>query len=128
MVVVFTFVALWHDLSFKLLAWGWMIVLFILPELIARRVFTKKRFEGREGLYRNLCAVGGVANCLMMMAANLVGFAIGVDGLRDLVHGVFGSFEGLVFMVVVCCAIFVGVQVMLEVREEEMRMGVNLKC
>src|SRR2546429_4109827 len=36
MVVVFTFVALWHDISLKLLAWGWLIVLFILPEILAR--------------------------------------------------------------------------------------------
>ena len=36
--LVFTFVALWHDLSFKLLAWGWLISLFILPEIIARNI------------------------------------------------------------------------------------------
>ena len=35
-VLVFTFVALWHDLSFRLLAWGWLVSLFILPELAAR--------------------------------------------------------------------------------------------
>ena len=35
---MFTFVALWHDLSFKLLAWGWLVSLFILPELLARRL------------------------------------------------------------------------------------------
>ena len=35
MLVIFTFVALWHDLSFKLLAWGWLVVIFIIPELIA---------------------------------------------------------------------------------------------
>ena len=35
-VIVFSFVALWHDLSFKLLAWGWLVCLFILPELVAR--------------------------------------------------------------------------------------------
>lgn len=34
-VLIFTFVALWHDLSFKLLAWGWLVSLFILPELLA---------------------------------------------------------------------------------------------
>lgn len=34
--LVFSFVALWHDLSFKLLAWGWLVSLFILPELAAR--------------------------------------------------------------------------------------------
>jgi len=35
--MVFTFVALWHDLSFKLLAWGWLVSLFILPEILARK-------------------------------------------------------------------------------------------
>lgn len=35
-VLVFSFVALWHDLSFRLLAWGWLVSLFILPELAAR--------------------------------------------------------------------------------------------
>lgn len=34
-VLIFTFVALWHDLSFRLLAWGWLVSLFILPELLA---------------------------------------------------------------------------------------------
>jgi D-alanyl-lipoteichoic acid acyltransferase DltB (MBOAT superfamily) len=33
--LVFSFVALWHDLSFRLLAWGWLISLFIFPELLA---------------------------------------------------------------------------------------------
>ena len=32
-VLVFSFVALWHDLSFRLLAWGWLVSLFIVPEL-----------------------------------------------------------------------------------------------
>lgn len=33
--LIFTFVALWHDLSFRLLAWGWLVTLFIVPELVA---------------------------------------------------------------------------------------------
>jgi D-alanyl-lipoteichoic acid acyltransferase DltB (MBOAT superfamily) len=35
-VLIFTFVALWHDLSFRLLAWGWLVSLFFIPELAAR--------------------------------------------------------------------------------------------
>ena len=42
-IVVFTFVALWHDLSFNLLAWGWLVCLFILPELLARRVVSAEK-------------------------------------------------------------------------------------
>jgi len=38
-ILIFTFVALWHDLSPRLLAWGWLAALFILPEVAARRLF-----------------------------------------------------------------------------------------
>ncbi|EKM48095.1 uncharacterized protein PHACADRAFT_266551, partial [Phanerochaete carnosa HHB-10118-sp] len=41
-VLVFSFVALWHDLSFRLLAWGWLVSLFILPEIAARYFLTEK--------------------------------------------------------------------------------------
>jgi len=128
MLAVFTFVALWHDLSLKLLAWGWMIVIFVAPEIFARKIFSRKRFEGRETLHRHIAAVGAVINVLFMMAANLVGFAIGVDGLRELVKGVLGSWEGVVFAITACSAIFVGIQVMFEIREHEQRGGIDLKC
>ena len=42
-VLIFTFVALWHDLSFKLLAWGWLVSLFLIPELIARAVLPRSK-------------------------------------------------------------------------------------
>lgn len=41
--IVFTFVAVWHDINLKLLAWGWLISLFILPEIIAGKVFSKEK-------------------------------------------------------------------------------------
>lgn len=34
-ILIFTFVALWHGVAFHLLAWGWIVSLFILPELLA---------------------------------------------------------------------------------------------
>lgn len=86
-ICVFTFVALWHDLSLKLLAWGWLIVLFVVPEITARKIFHPKRFEGREALYRVLSGLGGVVNVTTMMMANLVGYAIGVDGVKQMIQG-----------------------------------------
>ena len=41
--LVFTFVALWHDLSFRLLTWGWLVSLFILPELVAGKMVPKNK-------------------------------------------------------------------------------------
>ncbi|RCH78631.1 glycerol transporter, partial [Rhizopus stolonifer] len=91
--IVFTFVALWHDIELKLLAWGWLICLFLLPEIIVSRLFSEKKF-GDKPYYRFVCGLGAVGNILMMMIANLVGFAVGVD-----------------------------VQIMFEIRESEKRRG-----
>ena len=92
--VVFTFVALWHDIQLRLLIWGWLITLFVLPEVLATLAFPKRKWQDRKTTYRMLCGVGAVGNILMMMAANLVGFAVGLDGLGGLLHGIFGSFSG----------------------------------
>ncbi|ROV95892.1 hypothetical protein VSDG_05218 [Cytospora chrysosperma] len=126
--LVFTFVALWHDIQLRLLLWAWLIVLFIIPEAVAKIAFPKKRFQGRERRYRMYCAVGAVGNLLMMMSANIVGFAFGLDGLQSIIKVIFSEFSGLVFFVTACCAIFVGVQVMFEVREAEIRKGIDMKC
>ncbi|KUI57103.1 Glycerol uptake protein 1 [Cytospora mali] len=126
--LIFTFVALWHDIQLRLLIWAWLIVLFIVPEAVARIAFPKKNFEGRERRYRMICCVGAVANVLMLMAANLVGFAFGLDGLQSILRGIFQELSGMLFFITACSALFVGVQVMFEVRESEARKGISLKC
>ena len=94
MLLVFTFVALWHDIQLKLLIWGWLITFFFLPELIATVLFPPKSWSGHPDLYRFICGIGAVGNILMLMVANLVGFAIGLDGLKGLVHGIVGTYSG----------------------------------
>ncbi|RXW19362.1 hypothetical protein EST38_g6501 [Candolleomyces aberdarensis] len=88
--LVFTFVALWHDLTFRLLAWGWLVSLFILPELLATYMLPKSKYA-KNAWYRHVCAIGAVANALMMMAANLL----------------FGTAEGLRFLITACACLFV---------------------
>ena len=92
--LVFTFVALWHDIKLRLLIWGWMVVFFMVPEFAARFLFPAKKWETRQTAYRMLCCVGGVGNVFMMMAANLVGFAVGLDGLESILRGIFQDFSG----------------------------------
>ncbi|KAL0075901.1 MBOAT, membrane-bound O-acyltransferase family-domain-containing protein [Phycomyces blakesleeanus] len=120
--VVFTFVALWHDIEMKLLAWGWLICLFLLPELLATRIFTFQKY-GKKPYYRFVCGVGAVFNIMMMMAANLVGFSIGLDGLKDMVSGIFQTSEGFMFLLIASVCMYVGAQVMFEIRESEKRRG-----
>lgn len=126
--MVFTFVALWHDINLRLLMWGWLVTLFVLPEALGGMLFPAHRWRSRPTMYRVLCGIGSVGNVLMMMVANLVGFALGLDGLKDLLAGLTGSYSGLAYMVSCCVVLFVGVQVMFEVREDELRAGINLKC
>ncbi|KAL4788357.1 MBOAT, membrane-bound O-acyltransferase family-domain-containing protein [Aspergillus varians] len=126
--VVFTFIALWHDINLQLLMWGWLITLFVLPEVIGTLLFPPSRWRSRPNTYRVICGIGAVGNILMMMVANLVGFALGLDGIKGLLSQLLGSYAGLVYLVSACCALFVGVQVMFEIREEELRAGIRMKC
>ena len=153
LVIVFTFVAVWHDIQLRLLVWGWLISLFVIPEIFAGYLFPKAKWQNRKEAYRIICGIGAVGNILMMMAGNLVGFALGLDGLMGLVKGIVGSYSGicpfvlsiypfgwtgdrcanleaigLVFLATACGALFTGVQVMFELRQQELRKGINMKC
>jgi D-alanyl-lipoteichoic acid acyltransferase DltB (MBOAT superfamily) len=97
---VFTFVALWHDISLNLLVWGWLVVFFMLPEVLAGYAFPKRRWENNLTAYRVICGIGAVGNLMLMMAANLVGFAVGIDGLKNIVHGIFKDYSGKLFPLV----------------------------
>ncbi|KAK4960331.1 glycerol transporter [Elasticomyces elasticus] len=126
--VVFTFVALWHDINLRLLIWGWLVVIFVLPDILARMTFPAKKWKNKPNQYRWLAGVGAVCNILMLMAANLVGFAVGLDGLKGLVNGIIDSLGGRLFLLAACVTLFVGAQVMFEWREGEKRRGVDMKC
>jgi hypothetical protein len=52
----------------------------------------------------------------MMMAANLVGFVVGTDGVSFFFSQLFGTLEGVRFMVLCFVCLFIGVQLMFEYR------------
>lgn len=126
--MVFTFVALWHDIKIHLIVWSWLIVLFFLPEIAAGKLFPPGKWKGMPTTYRMLCCIGAMGNVMMMMSANLVGFAVGADGLRSIGEGIFNNHGGFVAVVGAGVTLFMAVQIMFEVREEERRKGVVLKC
>jgi D-alanyl-lipoteichoic acid acyltransferase DltB (MBOAT superfamily) len=126
--VVFTFIAIWHDIQLRLLAWGWLVTLFVLPEILAGYIFPARKWKDRPDAYRWLCGVGAVGEILMLMTANLVGFALGLDGLDGLVKSILGTWDGQVFFWTACVALFTGAQFMFEWRENEKRRGIKMKC
>ncbi|KAI8900829.1 membrane bound O-acyl transferase [Globomyces pollinis-pini] len=83
--LIFAFVALWHDIQLKMLAWGLLIPLFILPEIISTRYLCTKTVREQLGSWHlHLCAFGGIINLWTMIIANLIGFAVGLDGIMEM--------------------------------------------
>ena len=116
---IFGFVAIWHDLNWQLLAWGCLIPLIILPEILAN--YTSKRFRLHElQNYRNICAVAAALNIFLMMLGNLVGFSVGIDGAKLMLKQVVGN-GGFWFVGAVLVSFYSGAQLMFEIREEEFR-------
>lgn len=93
-VAVFTFVALWHDIKMHLLIWGWLVVLFLLPEVVAKKLFPASRWRNHPIAYRMICGVGALVNVFSMMSANLVGYAVGVEGMKSIIRGIFEDHGG----------------------------------
>ncbi|KAI0465164.1 hypothetical protein LJB42_000386 [Komagataella kurtzmanii] len=122
---VFSFVAIWHDIELKLLMWGWIVVLFLLPEITLTNMF--KPYSDCWW-FRHVCAVGAIINIWMMMFANLYGFVLGGDGMKLLITEIFTSSDGLKFLVSSCVCLFVAAQVMFELREAEKRRGIDVRC
>lgn len=89
--VVFTFIALWHDINLRLLAWGWLTTVFILPEVIAIIIFPERRCADWSETFRIICGIGAVGNILLMMAASLVGFVMGVDDVKEMFKGIISA-------------------------------------
>lgn len=123
--LVFSFVAVWHDIELRLLMWGWLVVLFLMPEIVATMYF---RRYALKLWYRHLCGVGAVCNIWMMMLANLVGFCLGKDGTMALLNEMFSTAQGFRFFLLASGTLYVGVQVMFELREAEKRRGIDVKC
>ncbi|KAJ1947550.1 glycerol transporter [Kickxella alabastrina] len=115
--VVFTFVALWHDLTMRLLQWAWIIALLFLPEGLATWYFGKSQWS-RKPYFRFICSLGGALNIIAMMVANLVGFGDG--GVEKMLEKIF-SREGVLFLAVAYVLLNVHLQVMFEWREHEYR-------
>ena len=123
--VVFTFVALWHDMNMKLLAWGWITGLTFLPEMLITVMFRKistLRALLQASYFRFIVAIGGAANILLLMVANMVGYSVGISGTGSIASSITWG-NALVAMYVVSC-LFLGVLFMQEWREEEKRRGI----
>ncbi|OMO71486.1 Membrane bound O-acyl transferase, MBOAT [Corchorus olitorius] len=82
--VIFTFVAIWHDLEWKLLSWAWLTCLIFVPELLVKSA--ANAFEAEGGIiFRELSAVAGAFTITFLLGANLVGYVIGPSNIYWLI-------------------------------------------
>ncbi len=90
--IVFTFVALWHDFNWRVFHWAWLVFAIMTPELICSGIYRKKlrnfrlRFPTGAKMFKALFAA---FNVNFLILANMVGYVFGVEGvlvLRDNVN------------------------------------------
>jgi D-alanyl-lipoteichoic acid acyltransferase DltB (MBOAT superfamily) len=85
--VIFSFVALWHDLKLNLLVWGWFNCIAMFPEIVIKTYFNnpKRQYLNEYFVFRLLkyliCSVGIV----LLILSNLIGFGMGHEGLLDII-------------------------------------------
>jgi D-alanyl-lipoteichoic acid acyltransferase DltB (MBOAT superfamily) len=73
---VFTFVAIWHDISLKLLAWGWLVTLFILPEVAARMIMPPKKVPPQRSTVWLFAFLRFCCWCIVSFAFMLLGICV----------------------------------------------------
>nr|XP_023885583.1 putative membrane-bound O-acyltransferase C24H6.01c isoform X1 [Quercus suber]XP_023885584.1 putative membrane-bound O-acyltransferase C24H6.01c isoform X2 [Quercus suber] len=120
--VIFTFVAIWHDLEWKLLSWAWLTCLFFIPEMILKSTASALQVESALGqfVFRELSAVAGAVTITCLMVANLVGYVIGPSGINWLVSQ-FLQKEGLPVLGGMFVTFYVGTKLMFHIEDAKQR-------
>jgi protein-cysteine N-palmitoyltransferase HHAT len=90
---IFLFVALWHDLEFRLLGWAWLICLAFLPEMAIKALGASARFDQvRESMwFRAVTAAFAAINIAALMMVNMVGFVVGLNGILELFASLYAA-------------------------------------
>eukprot|EP00898_Chlorokybus_atmophyticus_P006155 jgi/Chlat1/6540/Chrsp45S06016 len=125
--VIFTFVALWHDIEWNLLCWAWLTCLFIAPEMAVKYIGRHARLKHLRNTWkwRHICAVAATVNIFFLLTSGFVGFLVGVDGVQELLSKMFCK-QGVAFLVAAFVCIFCATHIMFEARQEQRRAQVRL--
>lgn len=116
---IFTFVAVWHDLKMRLLAWSWFVCLFMWPEIAGSFLTKKFKWNERED-FRNWKAFSGSLSIVLMVTANLIGFVVGVDGVGVILDS-FCSKKGITFLPLMMITFYCTSHLVMELEERKKR-------
>ncbi|CAI0434431.1 unnamed protein product [Linum tenue] len=116
--VIFTFVAIWHDLEWKLLSWAWLTCLFFIPEMVAKSAISTLQVETASGelLSRELKAVAGAITITCLMVANFAGYVVGPSGVNWIISR-FSSREGLPVLCWMMVTFYLAVKLILHIED-----------
>ena len=83
--IIFSFVALWHEVKLHLLIWAWTIYITLIPEMLIKRYFNKKEKKHLTNYFwfRYLRALVCSLDILLMVISNLCGYGFEVEDLPD---------------------------------------------
>lgn len=117
---VFLFVAVWHDLEWRLISWAWLICLAFVPEMAVKGMAASPVFDKwrTTGAFRALTAAMAACNIAVLMAANMVGFVVGVDGMTQLFKEML---RDPAYLMTALACFFCAAQIMFAYRERERR-------
>ncbi|KMZ65078.1 putative Glycerol uptake protein [Zostera marina] len=120
--VIFTFVAIWHDLEWKLVSWAWLTCLFMIPEIIIKSTFTafKSRNTYWKFALRELKALVGAVTITSLMVTNLVGYVIGFSNIRQFLSQFYKE-DGLAVPCGIFATFYVGTKLMFHVQEAKQK-------
>lgn len=76
--IVFSFVALWHEVKWELLLWAWFICICLIPE-VAFKKFINKKLEKHKLVLEVLQHSAASTYIFLLIIANLIGFGTGHD-------------------------------------------------
>ena len=117
---IFLFVAIWHDIELKLIMWALLNSFFYLVEFYTIEFFKTHQeyiigsyFLNRSAFYA-MCSFGGALYIVVLIAVNLLGYAVGVGGLWTIIQRV-QSWEGFIVLLVSLHFLTVGVQIMQDI-------------
>eukprot|EP00924_Labyrinthula_sp_SR-Ha-C_P015857 snap_masked-scaffold_4-processed-gene-11.39-mRNA-1 protein AED:0.11 eAED:0.12 QI:0/-1/0/1/-1/1/1/0/231 len=94
-ILIFAFVAIWHDLEPKLFLWGLLTPLVFIPETIGNYIFNK--IKGDVYLDEAMIILGGGFMILLLMIVNMIGYTVGTDFFQLGFGNLVLSSEGFLF-------------------------------
>ena len=124
---VFFFVAVWHDIEWKLIVWGALNSLFLLVEILAKKVRDSQYMSNFSPSAMHLiCSMCGAFYIMVLMTVNLIGYAVGVDGMSE-IYGIIATRDGIQVILLSFYFLSVGTSFMIVLEESKTKCILETK-